>query len=150
MTRIRVMVVEDDDFTRSTVKSALQGQGLNIVYDTALVKEGIEFAILTDEISKAWAGLTTKQYKNLKGLKKENLRDNMTNLELVLNMLQGTSFFGDQQNSAGFTVKPVDQFKQLGQGPCLSKLLYHAKTDPRTAVYGNTSRFVDGHQGVVF
>src|SRR3990167_10256351 len=51
------------------------------------VREGNEFAILTDEITFAWAGLTTKKYKNLKGLKKENLRDNMTNLELVLNML---------------------------------------------------------------
>jgi len=55
------------------------------------VKEGLEFAILTDEISKAWAGLTTKQYKNLKGLRKESLRDNMTNLELVLNMLAETA-----------------------------------------------------------
>ncbi len=55
------------------------------------MKEGIEFAILTDEISRAWSGLTTKQYKNLKGLKKENLRDNMTNLELVLNMLAETA-----------------------------------------------------------
>ncbi|MCX6751589.1 MAG: Bro-N domain-containing protein [Candidatus Nomurabacteria bacterium] len=54
-------------------------------------KEGKEFAILTDEISKAWAGLTTKEYKNLKGIKKENLRDNMTNLELVLNMLAETA-----------------------------------------------------------
>ena len=54
-------------------------------------KEGIEFAILTDEISKAWAGLTTKEYKNLKGLKKQSLRDNMTNLELVLNMLAETA-----------------------------------------------------------
>src|SRR3989338_5444285 len=54
-------------------------------------KEGLEFAILTDEISKAWAGLTTKENKNLKGLKKENLRDNMTNLELVLNMLAETA-----------------------------------------------------------
>jgi CheY-like chemotaxis protein len=44
VTKLKVMLVEDDDFTRSTVKSALQGQGLNIVYDTALVKEGIEFA----------------------------------------------------------------------------------------------------------
>lgn len=51
------------------------------------VKQGQEFAILTDEITKAWAGKTVKEYKNLKGLKKENLRDNMTNLELVLNML---------------------------------------------------------------
>src|SRR3990167_7314042 len=55
------------------------------------VKEGLEFAILTYEISQAWAGLTTKQYKDLKGLKKENLRDNMTNLELVLNMLAETA-----------------------------------------------------------
>ena len=51
------------------------------------VKKGIEFAILTDEITKAWAGMTTRKYKNLKGLTKENLRDNMSDLELVLNML---------------------------------------------------------------
>ncbi len=51
------------------------------------VQKGQEFAILTDEITKAWSGFTTKQYKNLKDLKKENLRDHMTNLELVLNML---------------------------------------------------------------
>lgn len=62
------------------------------------IQEGIEFAILTDEISKAWAGLTTKQYKNLKGLKKENLRDNMTNLELVLNMLAETATTEISQN----------------------------------------------------
>src|ERR1035437_896296 len=55
------------------------------------VKKGQEFAILTNEITKAWSGLTTKQYKNLKDLKKENLRDHMTNLELVLNMLAEAS-----------------------------------------------------------
>lgn len=55
------------------------------------VKEGIAFAILTDEITKAWTGMTTKQYKQHKSLKKENLRDNMTNLELVLNMLAETA-----------------------------------------------------------
>ena len=51
------------------------------------VKQGIEYAILTDEITRAWAGLSTRDYKKLKGLKKENLRDNMSTLELVLNML---------------------------------------------------------------
>ena len=51
------------------------------------VQKGVEYAILTDEISRAWSGMSTRQYKNLKGLKKENLRDNMTTLELVLNML---------------------------------------------------------------
>ena len=55
------------------------------------VKKGQEYAILTDEITKAWSGLNVKQYKNHKGLKKENLRDNMTNLELVLNMLAEAS-----------------------------------------------------------
>ncbi len=51
------------------------------------VREGKEYAILTDEVTKAWSGMTTRQYKNLKGLKKENLRDNMSTLELALNML---------------------------------------------------------------
>ena len=51
------------------------------------VEKGVEYAILTDEITKAWTGMTTRQYKNLKGLKKENLRDNMSDLELVLTML---------------------------------------------------------------
>ncbi|NOU46485.1 MAG: Bro-N domain-containing protein [Bacteroidales bacterium] len=60
-------------------------------WDLRGVKKGQEYAILTDEITKAWAGLTTKEYKNIKELKKENLRDNMTNLELILNMLAETS-----------------------------------------------------------
>lgn len=55
------------------------------------MKEGLEYAILTNEITKAWADKTVKDYKKLKGLKKENLRDNMSNLELVLNMLAEAS-----------------------------------------------------------
>jgi len=55
------------------------------------LKEGQQFATLTDIITKAWAGKTTKEYKVLKGLKKENLRDNMTNIELILNMLAEAS-----------------------------------------------------------
>ncbi len=55
------------------------------------VKKGQEFAILTDIITKGWSDKTVKEYKKLKGLKKENLRDNMTNLELVLNMLAEAS-----------------------------------------------------------
>lgn len=56
-------------------------------WDNRGVKKGVEYAILTDEITKAWSGMTTRKYKNLKGLTKENLRDNMSTLELVLNML---------------------------------------------------------------
>lgn len=55
------------------------------------VQKGIEFAILTDEITKAWSGMSTRQYKNLKGLKKENLRDNMSTTEIILNMLAETA-----------------------------------------------------------
>ena len=55
------------------------------------VQKGIEYAILTDEISRAWSGMSTRQYKELKGLKKENLRDNMSTMELVLNMLAEAS-----------------------------------------------------------
>lgn len=55
------------------------------------VEPGREYAILTDEITKAWSGMTTRQYKRLKGLKKENLRDNMSTLEIVLNMLAEAS-----------------------------------------------------------
>lgn len=51
------------------------------------VQEGKEYAILTDEMTRAWSGLSVREYKELKGLKKENLRDNMTDIELVLNML---------------------------------------------------------------
>ncbi len=56
-------------------------------WDERGVKKGLEYAILTDEITKAWSGFSVKEYKNFKELKKENLRDNMSNLELVLNML---------------------------------------------------------------
>lgn len=60
-------------------------------WDLREVKKGLEYAILTDEITKAWSGSSTKEYKKFKDLKKENLRDNMTNLELVLNMLAEAS-----------------------------------------------------------
>ncbi len=68
------------------------------------VEKGREFAILTDEISKAWSGMTTRQYKKLKGLKKENLRDNMSDLELVLNMLAEatTTEFSKQRKPGTF------------------------------------------------
>ena len=56
-------------------------------WDKRGVQKGVEYAILTDEITKAWSGMKTREYKNLKGLKKENLRDNMSDLELILTML---------------------------------------------------------------
>jgi len=65
------------EWINQRIKSIEIRKALTDEWETRGVKEGLEFAILTDEITEAWAGLTTKQYKNLKGLKKENLRDNM-------------------------------------------------------------------------
>jgi len=78
-------------YTREWINQRLQAiqvrKELTDEWEDRGVKKGLEYALLTDELTKAWAGLTTRQYKNLKGLKKENLRDNMSTLELVLNML---------------------------------------------------------------
>lgn len=75
------------EWVNQRLKSIEIRKELTEEWDNRGVKKGQEYAILTDEITNAWAGLTTKQYKDLKDLKKENLRDHMTNLELVLNML---------------------------------------------------------------
>ena len=78
-------------YTREWINQWLQAiqvrKELTDEWDARGVQKGVEYAILTDEISRAWSGMSTRQYKNLKGLKKENLRDNVTTLELVLNML---------------------------------------------------------------
>ena len=78
-------------YTREWINQRLQAiqvrKELTDEWGARGVQKGVEYAILTDEISRAWSGMSTRQYKNLKGLKKENLRDNMTTLELVLNML---------------------------------------------------------------
>ena len=78
-------------YTREWINQRLQAiqvrKELTDEWDARGVQKGVEYAILTDEISCAWSGMSTRQYENLKGLKKENLRDNMTTLELVLNML---------------------------------------------------------------
>ncbi|MEI6524290.1 MAG: BRO family protein [Bacteroidota bacterium] len=76
-----------NDWINQRLKSIEVRKELTNEWEERGVKKGQEFAILTDEITKAWSGLSVKQYKNYKNLKKQNLRDNMTNLELVLNML---------------------------------------------------------------
>lgn len=82
-------------YTREWINQRLQAiqvrKELTDEWDSRGIQKGIEYAILTDEISHAWSGMNTRQYKTLKGLKKENLRDNMSTLELVLNMLAEAS-----------------------------------------------------------
>jgi hypothetical protein len=76
-----------DNWINQRLKSIEIRKGLTDEWKRMGLQEGVEFATLTDIIYKTWAGKTTKEYKKFKGLKKENLRDNMTNKELVLNML---------------------------------------------------------------
>ncbi len=75
------------EWINQRLKSIEVRKGLTDEWDKRGIKKGQEYAILTDEITKAWSGLSVKQYKKHKELKKESLRDNMTNLELILNML---------------------------------------------------------------
>ncbi|MFZ2299838.1 MAG: Bro-N domain-containing protein [Candidatus Moraniibacteriota bacterium] len=80
-----------ENWINQRLKSIEIRKALTDEWEKRGVKKGDEFAILTDDITLAWAGMQTREYKNFKGLKKENLRDNMTNLELVLNMLAETA-----------------------------------------------------------
>lgn len=82
-------------YTREWINQRLQAiqvrKELTDEWQDRGVKKGVVYAILTDEITRAWSGMTTRQYKKLKGLKKENLRDNMSTTEIILNMLAETS-----------------------------------------------------------
>lgn len=86
------------------LKSIEIRKGLTDEWKRSGVEEGMEFSILTDEMMRIWSGKNIKEYKNFKGLKKENLRDNMTNLELVLNMLAETTTteISKSENPDGF------------------------------------------------
>lgn len=90
-----VRTYERKGYTREWINQRLQAisarKELTDEWQARGVAQGIEFAILTDELTRAWSGMTTRQYKNLKGLKKESLRDNMSTTELVLNMLAETA-----------------------------------------------------------
>lgn len=93
------------EWINQRLKSIEVRKELTDEWDNKGVKKGLEYAILTNELTKAWAGLGIKDYKNLKGLKKKNLRDNMSNLELVLNMLAeaSTTEISKQKNPKSFT-----------------------------------------------
>ena len=86
------------DWINQRLKTIEVRKALTDEWDSRGVTQGLEYAILTDEITRAWSGKTTQQYKVLKGLKKENLRDNMSNVELILNMLAEASTTEISQN----------------------------------------------------
>ena len=94
-----------DKWINSRVKGIEVRKELTDEWDRAGVKQGQQYALLTDIITREWSGMTTHQYKQYKGLKKENLRDNMTNVELALNMLAeaSTAEISKQKNPKGYT-----------------------------------------------
>ncbi len=93
------------EWINQRLKSIEVRKELTDEWDNRGVKKGQEYAILTDEITKAWSGFSVREYKKFKDLKKENLRDNMTNLELVLNMLAEatTTEISREKNPQTFT-----------------------------------------------
>lgn len=104
------------------------------------VQEGKEYGILTDEVTKAWSGMSTRQYKNLKGLKKENLRDNMSTLELALNMLAEatTTELVKVQNPQGLAENKVVA-KQGGQIAGTARKNIEAQTGRPVITSGNAN-----------
>ena len=93
-----------EDWITQRMRTIETRKELTAEWNRVGVNEGIEYAILTDDISKAWSGMSTKEYKQYKGLKKEGLRDNMTNMELILNMLAeaSTTEISKVENPDGF------------------------------------------------
>lgn len=133
-----------ESWINQRIKSIEVRKALTDEWDRSGVKRGAEYAKLTDLMYETWAGLTAKEYKRHKGLKKENLRDNMTNTELVLNMLAEVTAtdISEEENPIGFDESAgvakrgagaakvaADYIKQqTGKTPISSK---NAKTNPR-------------------
>lgn len=122
-------------YSREWINQRLQAiqvrKELTDEWDARGVQMGKEYAILTDEITKAWSGMNTRQYKNLKGLKKENLRDNMTTLELVLNMLaEATTTEISKQKAPG--KRRSCTLRRQDRGRCTES---HRAADRRTGHY---------------
>ena len=139
-------------YSREWINQRLQAiqvrKELTDEWDSRGVQKGVEYAILTDEISRAWSGMTTRQYKNLKGLKKENLRDNMSTLELVLTMLAEatTTEISKQKNPRTFS-ENKEVAKSGGEAAGEARKAVEARTGvpvitPKTAI--DFTRLIDG------
>ena len=105
-------------YTREWINQRLQAiqvrKELTDEWNARGVQQGREYAILTDEITRAWSGMSTRQYKNFKGLKKENLRDNMSTTEIILNMLAETATKDISQRVQPETFEESRQVAQRG------------------------------------
>lgn len=120
-------------YTREWINQRLQAiqvrKELTDEWQDRGVKKGVEYAILTDEITRAWSGMTTRQYKKLKGLKKENLRDNMSTTEIILNMLAETSTKDISQASKPETFEEnIEVARRSGNVAGIAKQALEAET----------------------
>ena len=120
-------------YTREWINQRLQAiqvrKELTDEWQDRGVKKGLEYAILTDEITRAWSGMTTRQYKKLKGLKKENLRDNMSTTEIILNMLAETSTKDISQTAKPETLEEnIDVARRGGNVAGIAKQALEAET----------------------
>ena len=121
-------------YTREWINQRMQAiqvrKELTDEWDARGVQKGVEYAILTDEISRAWSGMSTRQYKNLKGLKKENLRDNMTTLELVLNMLaEATTTEIPKQKAPSTFSENIAVAREGGEAAGIARKAVEERTD---------------------
>lgn len=120
-------------YSREWINQRLQAiqvrKELTDEWDARGVQKGVEYAILTNEISRAWSGMSTRQYKDLKGLKKENLRDNMTTLELVLNMLaEATTTEISKQKAPSTFSENVAVAREGGEAAGIARKAVEART----------------------
>ena len=120
-------------YSREWINQRLQAiqvrKELTDEWDARGVQKGVEYAILTDEITKAWSGMNTRQYKTLKGLKKENLRDNMTTLELVLNMLaEATTTEISKQKAPGTFSENLSVAREGGEAAGIARKAVEERT----------------------
>ena len=133
-------------YTREWINQRLQAiqvrKELTDEWDARGVQKGVEYAILTDEISRAWSGMSTRQYKNFKGLKKENLRDNMTTLELVLNMLaEATTTEISKQKSPGTFSENLAVAREGGEAAGIARKAVEERTGVPVITAKNAAQF---------
>ena len=138
-----------ENWINQRLKSIEIRKELTDEWKTKGLKEGQQFATLTDIITKAWAGKNTKEYKVLKGLKKENLRDNMTNTELILNMLAEAS---TKDISQAINPKNFEESKTVAkQGGNVAKVAMkelEAKTGKKVVTAQNAKALLKGKEEI--
>lgn len=129
-----------DEWIHQRLMSIRVRNALTDEWQKSGVQQGREYAILTDEITRAWSGMSTRQYKNLKGLKKENLRDNMSDMELILNMLA---------ESTSTEISKNENPSSFAESQAIAKRGGQAALEARKAVEQQTGKTVITSQNAV-